>query len=66
MQSFPRRNREESTHFSLQRDSNLLFVVFAYMFKGVLRNARNKFADEIFKTELMSTQFNASDLITPY
>lgn len=47
MQSFLRRNREESTHPSLQLDSNLLFVGFAYMFKGNLKNARNKFADVI-------------------
>lgn len=47
MQSFLRRNREESTHPSLQLDSNLLFVGFAYMFKGNLKNAKNKFADVI-------------------
>jgi len=31
-----------------------------------LKNARNKFADVIFKTELMITQVSASNLITPY
>lgn len=63
MQSFLRRNREESTYFSLQHDSNLLFVFFAYMFKGDLKNERNKFADVILKTELMIMRFNASNLI---
>lgn len=63
MQSFLKRNREESTYPSLQLDCNLLFVGFAYMFKGDLKNARNKFANVILKTELMITQINASNLI---
>lgn len=47
MQSFLRRNREESTYLSLNLNCNLLFVGFAYMFKGDLKNARNKFANVI-------------------
>lgn len=42
------------------------FVGFAYMFKRNLKNARNKFANLILKTEFMITQFNVSNLITPY
>lgn len=49
MQSFLRRNREESTYLSLNLNCNLLFVGFAYMFKGDLKNARNKFANVIKK-----------------
>lgn len=55
MQSFLKRNREESTYPSLQLACNLLFVGFAYMFKGDLKNARNRFAKVILKTELMIT-----------
>lgn len=49
MQSFLRRNREESTYLSLNLNCNLLFVGFAYMFKGDLKNARNKFVNVIKK-----------------
>lgn len=63
MQSFL---TEKNPHFSLQWDSNLLFVFFAYMFRRHLKNAINKFADVILKTELMITQFKASNLINPY
>lgn len=36
------------------------------MFQGGLKNAKNKFANVILKTKFMITQFNASNLITPY
>lgn len=53
-------------YFSLHWDSNLLFVLFAYLYKEHLKNARNTFADVIFKTELFIMQFNAFNLMNPY
>lgn len=40
-------------YFSLQGDSNLLFVRFSYLYKEHLKNARNTFADVILKTKLL-------------